>query len=72
MTRIAVRGNGGGRVYDGVGAVLGGGGNARYLMDYPARQRRQILRQSFRVPGSAPLGVARLHRQFGNHRSRWL
>jgi len=36
-TFITVNGNGGARVYDGVGAVLGGGGNARYLEDYPRR-----------------------------------
>ena len=32
-TSITVNGNGGARVYGGVGAVLGGGGNARYLED---------------------------------------
>ena len=32
-TSITVDGNGGSRVYDGVGAIFGGGGNARYLMD---------------------------------------
>jgi opacity protein-like surface antigen len=36
-TSITVNGNGGARVYDGVGAILGGGGNARYLEDYPRR-----------------------------------
>ena len=33
-TFITVNGDGGARVYDGVGAILGGG-NARYLQDYP-------------------------------------
>ena len=38
-TSITVNGDGGALVYDGVGAVLGGGGNARYLEDYPPAQR---------------------------------
>ena len=49
-TYITVNGNGGSRVYDGVGAILGGGGNARYLEDYPPRQRSQILDYLFK-PG---------------------
>ncbi len=35
VTAVIVTGAGGDRLYQGVGAVLGGGGNARYLMDYP-------------------------------------
>jgi hypothetical protein len=32
-----------GRVFDGVGAISGGGGNSRLLIDYPEPQRSQIL-----------------------------
>jgi autotransporter-associated beta strand protein len=32
-----------GRVFEGIGAVSGGGGNARLLIDYPEPQRSQIL-----------------------------
>ena len=49
-TSITVNGNGGDRVYDGVGAILGGGGNARYLEDYPPAQLSQILDYLFK-PG---------------------
>jgi hypothetical protein len=60
VTRITVNGSGGGRVYDGVGAILGGGGNARYLMDYPARQRGQILDYLFRPGYGASLQILKL------------
>jgi O-glycosyl hydrolase len=60
ITRIAIHGNGGNRVYDGVGAVLGGGGNARYLMDYPARQRNQILNYLFKPGYGAALQILKL------------
>ena len=60
VTRITVNGNGGDRVYDGVGAVLGGGGNARYLMDYPVRQRDQILDYLFKPGYGAALQILKL------------
>jgi len=60
LTRIAVNGNSGDRVFDGVGAVLGGGGNARYLMDYPARQRDQILSYLFKPGYGAALQILKL------------
>jgi hypothetical protein len=60
VTAITVDGNGGGRVYDGVGAILGGGGNARYLMDYPARERDQILAYLFKPDYGASLQILKL------------
>src|SRR5436309_14141355 len=42
-TAIPVDGKAAGRVFDGVGAISGGGGNSRYLIDYPAMQRSAIL-----------------------------
>jgi hypothetical protein len=42
-TAITVDGTSGGRTFDGVGAISGGGGNTRLLVDYPATQRNQIL-----------------------------
>jgi Glycosyl hydrolase family 59 len=59
-TRIAVAAGDGSRVYDGVGAILGGGGNARYLMDYPARQRDQILDYLFKPGYGASLQLLKL------------
>jgi Glycosyl hydrolase family 59 len=60
VTSITVNGNGGDRVYDGVGAVLGGGGNARYLMDYPAAERTQILDYLFEPGYGASLQLLKL------------
>lgn len=40
---MTIDGRGTGRVFDGVGAVSGGGGNSRVLYDYPEPQRSQIL-----------------------------
>jgi hypothetical protein len=40
----------GGRTFDGVGAISGGGGNSRLLIDYPEPQRSQILDYLFK-PG---------------------
>ena len=61
VTSIGVNGNGGDRVYDGVGAVLGGGGgNARYLMDYPEPDRTQILDYLFKPGYGASLQLLKL------------
>ena len=49
-TSIVVNGGSGGRTFDGVGAVSGGGGNSRLLIDYPEPQRGQILDYLF-TPG---------------------
>jgi len=59
-TAISVNASGGDRVYDGVGAVLGGGGNARYLMDYPEPERRQILDYLFKPGYGASLQLLKL------------
>jgi hypothetical protein len=60
VTRITVDGNDGGPVYDGAGAVLGGGGNARYLMDYPVAKRDQILDYLFKPGYGAALQLLKL------------
>jgi hypothetical protein len=59
-TPITVNGDGGDKTYQGVGAVLGGGGNARYLMDYPAAQRTQILDYLFKPGYGASLQILKL------------
>lgn len=48
-TTINVNGTAGGRTFDGVGAISGGG-NSRLLIDYPAPQRSQLLDYLFK-PG---------------------
>jgi hypothetical protein len=57
---IVINGDGTGRPYDGVGAVLGGGGNARYLMDYPPALRTQILDDLFTPGAGASLQLLKL------------
>jgi hypothetical protein len=47
-TTITIDGAAAGRTLDGIGAVSGGGGNSRLLMDYPEPQRTQILDYLFR------------------------
>ncbi len=59
-TSIVVNGDGGGRTYDGVGAVLGGGGTARYLEDYPRAQRTQIMDYLFKPDYGASLQLLKL------------
>jgi hypothetical protein len=47
-TSIAINGASGGRTFDGVGAISGGGGNSRLLIDYPEPERTQILDYLFK------------------------
>jgi Glycosyl hydrolase family 59 len=59
-TTINVNGDGGDKTYQGTGAILGGGGNARYLMDYPAPQRNQLLDYLFKPGYGASLQILKL------------
>lgn len=59
-TTINVNGDGGDKTYQGTGAILGGGGNARYLMDYKSAQRDQILNYLFKTGYGASLQVLKL------------
>ena len=54
-TAITLNGSSGGRTFDGVGAISGGGGNSRLLTDYPDPQRSQILDYLFKPDyGASP------------------
>ena len=49
-----------GRTFDGVGAVSGGGGNSRLLIDYPEPQRSQILDALFKPGVGASLQILKV------------
>jgi O-glycosyl hydrolase len=57
---IAINGSGSGRVFDGVGAISGGGGNSRLLIDYPEPQRSQLLDYLFKPGYGAALQILKV------------
>ncbi|MHA6764021.1 ricin-type beta-trefoil lectin domain protein [Streptacidiphilus sp. PAMC 29251] len=59
-TSITVDGSQGGRTFDGIGAISGGGGNSRLLTDYPAAQQSQILDYMFKPGYGANLQLLKL------------
>ena len=59
-TTITVNGTGTGRVFNGIGAISGGGGNTRLLTDYPAAQQSQILDYLFKPGYGAALQILKV------------
>ncbi len=59
-TDIPVNLAGPGRTFDGIGAISGGGGNSRLLIDYPAKQRQQILDYLFKPGYGADLQMLKI------------
>jgi O-glycosyl hydrolase len=59
-TTIKVSGTVGGRTFDGVGAISGGGGNSRLLVDYPEPQRTQVLDYLFKPGYGASVQVLKI------------
>ncbi|HKN51385.1 MAG TPA: galactosylceramidase, partial [Amycolatopsis sp.] len=59
-TSITINGGGSGRVFDGVGAVSGGGGNTKLLYDYAEPQRSQILDYLFKPGYGAALSLLKV------------
>jgi O-glycosyl hydrolase len=59
-TSITINGTSGGRTFDGVGAISGGGGNSRLLIDYPDPERSQILDYLFKPDYGASLQVLKV------------
>src|SRR5271165_4919796 len=57
---IAVDGARPGPVFQGIGAISGGGGNSRLLIDYPVRERGQILDYLFSPLFGASLQMLKL------------
>ena len=59
-TTITINGAATGRTFDGVGAISGGGGNSRLLIDYPEPQRGQILDYLFRPNFGAAMQILKV------------
>ena len=57
---ITIDGSSGGRVFDGVGAISGGGGNSRLLIDYPEPERSQVLDYLFKPGYGASLQMLKI------------
>jgi O-glycosyl hydrolase len=59
-TTVTIDGSKGGRTFDGVGAISGGGGNSRLLIDYPEPERSQILDYLFKPGYGAALQILKV------------
>ncbi|WP_370377570.1 ricin-type beta-trefoil lectin domain protein [Catenulispora sp. GAS73] len=59
-TSITLNGASGGRTFDGVGAISGGGGNSRLLIDYPDPERGQILDYMFKPDYGAAAQILKI------------
>jgi hypothetical protein len=57
---VTISGAGTGRVFDGIGAISGGGGNSRLLIDYPEPYRSQILDYLFKPGYGAALQILKV------------
>jgi hypothetical protein len=59
-TAIQLDGSSGGRTFDGVGGLSGGGGTSRLLIDYPAQQQSEILDYLFKPNFGASLHILKV------------
>ncbi|MFJ2865593.1 ricin-type beta-trefoil lectin domain protein [Kitasatospora sp. NPDC087314] len=59
-TSITIDGTQPGSTFDGVGAISGGGGNTRLLIDYPEPQRSQLLDYLFKPGYGASLQILKI------------
>jgi len=60
VSLVMLDGAAGGRAFDGVGAISGGGGNTRLLIDYPSRERSGILDALFKPRVGASLQILKV------------
>ena len=56
-TAITINGASSGSIFDGIGAISGGGGTSRLLFDYPAKQQGEILDYLFKPNYGASLQI---------------
>jgi len=59
-TAVTIDGTSAGRTFDGIGAISGGGGNSRLLIDYPEPQRSQILDYLFKPGYGAAMQILKV------------
>lgn len=59
-TNITINGTKSGAEFDGIGAISGGGGNSRLLIDYPEPERSRILDYLFKPHYGANLQILKL------------
>jgi len=59
-TAVTIDGTKGGRTFDGIGAISGGGGNSRLLADYPQPYRDRILDYLFKPGYGAQLQMLKV------------
>lgn len=59
-TAITINGTKAGLTFDGIGAISGGGGNSRLLIDYPEPQRTQVLDYLFKPGYGAALQILKV------------
>jgi hypothetical protein len=59
-TTVNVSGTSSGLTFDGIGAISGGGGNSRLLVDYPEPQRSQLLDYLFKPGYGADLQMLKI------------
>src|ERR1700729_3637725 len=59
-TSVSVDGTQGGRTFDGIGAISGGGGNSVLLGDYPAAQQQQMYDYLFKPGYGADLQILKV------------
>ena len=57
---ITIDGTSPGRVFDGVGAISGGGATSRLLLDYPAQERNEVLDYLFKPGYGASLQLLKV------------
>ncbi len=60
VTNITINGKMAGAVFDGIGAISGGSGTSRLLIDYPEPERDQILNYLFKPDYGASLQLLKL------------